>query len=140
MQTINQIQDEIIEDVSVFDDNNDKLEYLIDLGKSLPKLGEEYKTPEYEIHGCQSKVWLRAYSKNNLLFFEGDSNGIIPKGIISLLVKILSGHSAKEIAECDLYFIEKTGLQQFLSMNRSNGLPNMVKKMKFYGIAFQAAN
>ena len=74
MQTINQIQDEIIEDVSVFDDNNDKLEYLIDLGKSLPKLGEEYKTPEYEIHGCQSKVWLRAYSKNNLLFFEGDSN------------------------------------------------------------------
>lgn len=138
MQTINEIQDEIIEDFSLYEDWNDKYEYLIGFGKSLPLIDEQYKTDENRIHGCQSKVWLHAEIENGKLNFFADSDAIITKGVIGLLVKVLSGHTPKEVAECDLYFIENIGLKEHLSPTRANGLVSMIKKMKTYGIAFQA--
>jgi len=138
MQSINDIQDEIIEDFSMYEDWNDKYEYLIEFGKSLPLIDEQYKTEENRIHGCQSKVWLHSELKDGKLYFYADSDAIITKGVIGLLVNVLSGHSPKEIAECDLYFIRKIGLQEHLSPTRANGLVSMIKKMKTYGIAYQA--
>lgn len=137
MQSINDIQDEIIEDFSMYDDWNDKYEYLIEFGKSLPLIEEQYKTEENRIHGCQSRVWLHGEIKNDKLYFYADSDAIITKGIVGLLVKVLSGHTPAEIANSDLYFIEKIGLKEHLSPNRANGLVAMIKKMKTYGIAFQ---
>ena len=139
MQSINNIQNEIIEDFSMYDDWNDKYEYLIEFGKSLPIMEEQYKTEDNRIHGCQSKVWLQPEIKDDKLFFHADSDAIITKGIVGLLVKVLSGHTPKEIADSDLYFINKIGLQEHLSPTRANGLVSMIKKMKTYGIAFQAA-
>lgn len=130
MQTINEIQNEIIEDFSMLEDWNDKYEYLIDFGKSLPLIDEQYKTEGNRIHGCQSRVWLHAEIKENQLFFYADSDAIITKGIVGLLVKVLSGHTPKEIAETELYFIEKIGLKEHLSPTRANGLVSMIKKMK----------
>ena len=138
MQSINDIQDEIIEDFSMYNDWNDKYEYLIEFGKSLPLIDEQYKTEENRIHGCQSRVWLHAELKEYKLYFFADSDAIITKGIVGLLVKVLSGHTPKEIAESELYFIEKIGLKEHLSPTRANGLVSMIKKMKTYGIAFQA--
>ncbi|HRH58794.1 MAG TPA: SufE family protein [Chitinophagales bacterium] len=140
MQSINDIQNEIIEDFSMYDDWNDKYEYLIEFGKSLPLIEEQYKTEENRIHGCQSKVWLHGAIKDGKLYFFADSDAIITKGIVGLLVKVLSGHTPKDIADADLYFIGKIGLQEHLSPTRANGLVSMIKKMKTYGIAFQAAN
>lgn len=137
MKSINEIQDEIIEDFSMYEDWNDKYEYLIEFGKSLQPLEEQYKTEENRIHGCQSKVWLQPELKNNKLYFYADSDAIITKGIVGLLVKVLSGHTPIEIANSDLYFIGKIGLQEHLSPTRANGLVSMIKKMKTYGIAFQ---
>lgn len=137
-KTINDIQDEITEDFSMFDDWNDKYEYLIEFGKSLPVLDEKYKTEDNRIHGCQSRVWLNAYLKEGKLYFDADSDAIITKGIVGLLVKVLSGHTPKEVADSELYFIEKIGLKDHLSPNRANGLVSMIKKMKTYGIAYQA--
>lgn len=134
MKTINQIQDDIIDDFSMYDDWNDKYEYLIDFGKSLPLIEEQFKTEENRIHGCQSRVWLHAEAKENKLYFYADSDAIITKGIVGLLVKVLSGHSAKEIAETELYFIEKIGLKEHLSPTRANGLVSMIKKMKLEAI------
>lgn len=136
---MNDIQDEIIEDFSMFDDWNDKYEHLIGFGKSLAPMAEQYKTEDNRIHGCQSRVWLHAYMENEKLYFIADSDAIITKGIVGLLVKVLSGHTPKEVAECELYFIEKIGLKEHLSPTRANGLLSMIKKMKTYGIAFQAA-
>lgn len=130
MKTINQIQDEIIEDFSMYDDWNDKYEYLIDFGKTLPLIPEQYKTEENRIHGCQSKVWLHAEIKETKLYFYADSDAIITKGIVGLLVKVWSGHTPKEIATSDLYFIDKIGLKEHLSPTRANGLVSMIKKMK----------
>ncbi len=138
MQPINDIQNEIIEDFSIYEDWNDKYEYLIEFGKSLPLIAEQYKTEDNRIHGCQSKVWLHAELKDGKVFFFADSDAIITKGIVGLLVKVLSGHTPKEIAESELYFIEKIGLKEHLSPTRANGLVSMIKKMKTYGIAFQA--
>ncbi len=140
MQTIHDIQDEIIDDFSIYEDWNDKYEYLIEFGKSLPLLEEQYKTEENRIHGCQSRVWLHAEMKDNKLFFYADSDAIITKGIVGLLVKVLSGHAPKEIAEADLYFIEKIGLKEHLSPTRANGLVSMVKKMRYYAIGYIAEN
>jgi cysteine desulfuration protein SufE len=148
MQSINNIQDEIIEDFSMYDDWNDKYEYLIEFGKSLPIMEEQYKTEDNRIHGCQSKVWLQPEIKDDKLFFHADSDAIITKGIVGLLVKVLSGHTPKEIADSDLYFINKIvrqknygiAFQEHLSPTRANGLVSMIKKMKTYGIAFQAAH
>lgn len=136
MKNINTIQNEIIEDFSMLEDWNDKYEYLIDFGKSLPLIDEQYKTEENRIHGCQSRVWLHAEMKENQLFFYADSDAIITKGIISLLVKVLSGHTPKEIAETELYFIEKIGLKEHLSPTRANGLVSMIKRMKIVALSY----
>ncbi len=140
MQTINAIQDEIIEEFSVFDDWMDKYSLLIDLGNSLPALDEQYKTNENLIEGCQSRVWLHADYRDGLVWFEAESDAIIVKGIVSLLVRTLSGHTPDEILNTDLYFIEQIGLTEHLSPTRSNGLVAMVKQMRMYALAFQVKN
>ncbi len=140
MQTIHEIQDEIIEEFSVFDDWMDKYSLLIDLGNSLPTLDESYKTNENLIEGCQSRVWLHADYRDGRVWFEAESDAIIVKGIVSLLVRILSGHTPDEIISADLYFIEHIGLTEHLSPTRSNGLVAMVKQMRMYALAFQVKN
>lgn len=136
--TINDIQDKIINDFSLFDEWDEKYGYIIELGKKLSPFSEEYKTEEYKIKGCQSQVWLHAYLQDDKVFFEADSDAIIVKGLVSLLIKILSGHKPQEIANADLYFMEKIGMKQHLSPTRSNGLASMVKQMKLYAIAYNA--
>ncbi|MDR2836059.1 MAG: SufE family protein [Bacteroidales bacterium] len=135
--TINEIQDEIIQNFSVFDDWMDKYEYLIDLGKNLNSLDDKFHTNQNLIDGCQSKVWLNAELINEKIVFSADSDAIITKGIVSLLIKVLSDQSPEDILSADLYFIEKTGLQQHLSPTRSNGLLSMIKQMRYYALAFQ---
>lgn len=130
METIEQIQDEIIEDFSLFDDWMQKYEYIIELGKSLPLIEEEYKKDEFLIRGCQSRVWMRAERKGDRMFFKADSDAIITKGLIALLIKVLSGHTAQDIAQADLYFIDRIGLREHLSPTRSNGLASMIQQMK----------
>lgn len=129
-------QDAIIENFELFDDWEQKYEYIIDLGKKLSGLAEEHKTEENIIKGCQSLVWLNAYSKDGLVFFEADSQAIIVKGLVNMLLQVLSGQKAKEILEADLYFIEKVGLTSHLAQTRSNGLASMVKQMKTYALAY----
>lgn len=138
MASINDIQDEIIEDFSLYEDWNDKYEYLIEFGKSLQSLDEVYKTEENLIKGCQSKVWMHAEMQDDKLVFLADSEAIITKGIVGLLVKVLSHHTPKEIAETELYFIDKIGLKEHLSPTRANGLVSMIKKMKAYGLGFSS--
>lgn len=135
---INEIQDEIIEEFDLFDDWEGKYEYIIDLGKKLTKLADEYKTEDNIIKGCQSTVWLHAYMNEDKLIFEADSEAIIVKGLVSMLVKVLTNHTPKEIMNADLYFIEKVGLASHLAQTRSNGLASMVKQMKAYAVAYQA--
>ncbi|TAE37195.1 MAG: SufE family protein [Runella slithyformis] len=136
--TINQIQDELVEEFELFDDWEGRYEYIIDLGKKLKPLQEAQKTEDNIIKGCQSRVWLDAHLKENKLFFEADSDAIIVKGLVNMLVKVLSGHPPEEIAKADLYFMQRIGLQQHLAQTRSNGLASMVKQMKNYAVAFQA--
>ena len=133
--SINTIQDEIIDEFAFFDDWMEKYEYIIDLGKNLPLIDEKYKDENHLIKGCQSQVWLHAEDEAGKVKFTADSDAIITKGIIALLVRVLSGQSAKDIAKADLYFIDKIGLKEHLSPTRSNGLVSMVKQMKMYGIA-----
>jgi len=132
---IKEIQDEIIEDFSYFDDWMDKYEYIIDLGKKLPLIDEQYKDPTHRITGCQSQVWLHAEMKDGKVEFTADSDAVITKGIIALLVRVLNSQPAKDIAESDLYFIDQIGLKEHLSPTRSNGLLSMVKQIKMYGVA-----
>lgn len=137
--TINQQQDEIIEEFSDLDDWMDRYAYIIDLGNTLPPISEEYKTPEYLIEGCQSRAWLRAdLDENGKIHYTADSDAIIVKGIISLLLKVLNDHTPQEILDADLYFIDKIGLSEHLSPTRSNGLTALVKQMKLYAIAYKA--
>lgn len=138
MSTINQIQDELIEDFELFDDWESKYEYIIDLGKQLPTLDDKYKTEENIIKGCQSRVWLQTSIQGNNLIFDADSDAIIVRGLVSMLVKVLSGHTPEEIAQSELYFMERIGLHQHLAQTRSNGLASMVKQMKAYAIGYQA--
>lgn len=138
--TINETQDQIIDEFELFDDWADKYEYIIDLGKKLPPLDARYKTEENIIKGCQSRVWLHAYLEGNLLKFEADSDAIIVKGLVSILVRTLSGHTPEEIANANVYVLEKVGLQQHLAQTRSNGLASMLKQMKNYAVAFQLVN
>lgn len=140
MQQIDDIQNEIVEEFSFFDDWMEKYEYIIDLGKDLPKIDEEKKTDEHLIKGCQSQVWLDAQAENDIVHFYADSDAVITKGIIALLIRVLSGQSAEDIAKADLYFIDTIGLKEHLSPTRSNGLVSMVKKMKTYGLAFAHQN
>jgi cysteine desulfuration protein SufE len=137
--TINEKQDELIADFELFDDWESKYEYIIDLGKQLPPLDEQYKNEDNIIKGCQSRVWLHAYLNDaNALVFEADSDAIIVRGLVSMLVRVLSGHSPETIAGTNLYFMERIGLHQHLAQTRSNGLASMVKQMKAYAIAYQA--
>ena len=135
--TINELQDDFIETFELFDDWEQKYEYIIDLGKKLPDLDEQYKTDDNIIKGCQSVVWLHADFKDGRVFFEGDSQAIIVKGLVSMLLKVLSGHTPDEILDADLYFINKTGLTSHLAQTRSNGLASMVKQMKTYALAYK---
>ncbi len=128
--TINEIQDEIIEEFELFDDWADKYEYIIDLGKKLKPFPEAAKTEENIIKGCQSRVWLDAHMQGENLVFEADSEAIIVKGLVSMLVRILSNHKPIDIAKVDLYFIDKIGMTSHLAQTRSNGLASMVKRMK----------
>ena len=132
---IDEIQNEIIEEFELFDDWLDKYEHIIDLGKHLPLIEDKYKKEDYLIKGCQSQVWLHASKKEDKVIFTADSDAVITKGIIALLIRVLSGQQAKEIATADLFFIPKIGLHEHLSPTRSNGLLHMVKQMKMYGIA-----
>jgi cysteine desulfuration protein SufE len=136
--SINEIQDEIIDEFSLFGDWMGKYEYIIDLGKQLPLIEEKYKDEKHLIKGCQSRVWLHADKEKEHLTFTADSDAIITKGIIALLIRVLSGQKAEDIAQADLYFIDQIGLKEHLSQTRSNGLVSMVKQMKMYGLAFDA--
>lgn len=137
--SINELQDEIIEEFELFEDDwEGKYEYIIDLGKKLSTLAEEFKTDDNIIKGCQSVVWLNAKYENGLVIFEGDSQSIIVKGLVNMLLKVLSKHSPTEILNADLYFIEKIGLTSHLAQTRSNGLASMVKQMKTYALAYQS--
>ena len=136
--TINEIQDEITEEFAFFYDWMDKYEYIIELGKKLPLIKDQYKDEDHLIKGCQSQVWLQADLENDQVKFTADSDAVITKGIIALLIRVLSGQSPDAIAKADLYFIEKIGLREHLSPTRSNGLLSMVKQMKMYGLALTA--
>lgn len=134
--TINEIQDEIIEDFTVLDDWMDRYQLLIDLGSEQPALPEADKVDQNLIDGCQSRVWLVCDQKDGILTFRAESDALIVKGIAALLVKVLSGHTAQEILDADLYFIREIGLNEHLSPTRSNGLLAMVKQMRMYALAF----
>ncbi len=121
----------------MFDDWEGKYEYIIDLGKQLAPLAEEHKLDGNKIKGCQSTVWLVSRYENGLIHFEADSDAIIVRGLVSMLIKVLSGHSPAEIADADLYFIDRIGMTKHLAQTRSNGLLSMVKQMKFYALAYQ---
>lgn len=136
--TINEIQDQIIEEFELFDDWTDKYEYIIEMGKKLPDLDAQFKVDENKIKGCQSNVWLTSELKENKLNFFADSDAVIVKGLVSMLIRVLSGHAPSDIANADLYFIDKIGMTQHLAQTRSNGLLSMVKQMKFYGLAYEA--
>ena len=135
--TINELQDTVIEEFSAFDDWMDKYALLIDLGNSLPPLEEKYKTESNLIEGCQSRVWLQADYEDGKIIFKGESDAAIVKGIVSLLINVLSGHTPQEILDTDLYFIEQIGLKEHLSPTRSNGLVAMVKQMRMYALAYR---
>ena len=134
--TINEIQNEIIEEFSAFDDWMDRYALLIDMGNALPPLDEKYKTESQLIEGCQSRVWLQADLVNGTIVFQAESDALIVKGIVSLLIRVLSNHTPHEIMDADLFFIEQIGLRQHLSPTRSNGLYSMLKQMKLYALAF----
>lgn len=138
MKTINELQDEVVEEFSDFDDWMDKYQMLIDLGNDLKPLDEKYKTEQNLIDGCQSRVWLQCDLVDGKLVFTADSDALIVKGIIALLIQVLSGHTPKEILDADLYFIDKIGLRDHLSPTRSNGLLAMVKQIKAYAVAYNS--
>lgn len=140
--SINSLQDQIIDDFSAFDDWMDKYQMLIELGNNLAPLDEKYKTPQNLIEGCQSRVWIQAdYDENTkLIHFTGESDAVIVKGLVSLIISVLSDHTPDEILNSDLYFIEEIGLKEHLSPTRSNGLLAMVKQMRVYALAFKMKN
>jgi len=137
MATINEIQNQIVSEFSVFDDWMDKYSLLIDMGNELPDMDIKYKTQNNLIEGCQSRVWLQADYSDGKVFFSGDSDAVIVKGIVSLLIRVFSGHTPDEILSADLYFIDAIGLKEHLSPTRSNGLVSMLKQMRMYALAFR---
>ncbi|MBQ4387534.1 MAG: SufE family protein [Prevotella sp.] len=136
--TINEIQDEIIEEFDGLDDWMDRYQMLIDLGNEQEPLAEQYKVEQNLIDGCQSRVWLQADLVDGKIHFQAESDALIVKGIVSLLIRVLSGHTPQEIVDADLYFIERIGLREHLSPTRSNGLLAMVRQMRMYALAFGA--
>lgn len=135
--SINEIQDEIIAEFSDFDDWMDRYQLLIDMGSEQEPLNEQYKTEQNLIDGCQSRVWLQADFIDGMVHFRAESDALIVKGIVALLVRVLSGHTPQEILDADLYFIDRIGLREHLSPTRSNGLGAMLKQMKMYALAFK---
>ena len=135
--TLTEVQDQIIDEFSVFDEWLDKYDYLIDLSKELPVIDEKHRTDQYVIKGCQSRVWVDAHMAEGKIYFSADSDAIITKGIIALLIRVLNGRTPQEILDCDLYFIDRIGLRENLSPTRANGLLAMIKQMKLYALAFQ---
>ncbi|KAF2339446.1 SufE family protein [Flavobacterium tistrianum] len=136
--TIKEIQDEIIDEFSMFDDWMQRYEYIIELGKSLPLIKEEYKTDDNLIKGCQSKVWLQGEEQGDKIVFTADSDAILTKGIIAILIRAFSNQKAKDILEADTEFIDEIGLKEHLSATRANGLVSMIKNIKMYALAFDA--
>lgn len=136
--TINQLQENIIDEFDQFDDWMDKYALLIDLGNSLEAIEEKHKTPQNIIEGCQSRVWLHAEYNNGIITYKGESDAILVKGIVALLIQVFSGHTPDEILNAELYFIDKIGLREHLSPTRSNGLVAMVKQMRMYALAFKS--
>ncbi len=136
--SINEIQDQIIEEFAYFDNWADKYEFIIELGKKMPALDAEYKVDANKIKGCQSNVWIIANLEGDKIVYHADSDSVIVKGLASLLVRVLSGQTPDDIINSDLYFIEKIGMTQHLAQTRSNGLLSMLKQMKFYGMAYKA--
>lgn len=130
------IQDEIIEEFSVFDDWLDKYDYLIQLSETLPPMDEKYRTERYIIEGCQSRVWVSAELRDGRVWYSADSDAIITKGIVALLIRVMSGRTPQEILDTELYFIDRTGLSENLSPTRSNGLLAMIKQMRMYALAY----
>lgn len=137
MKSIQEKQNQIIDEFNFFQDWSEKYQYLIDLGKSLPDFDQNNKIDSNLIDGCQSKVWLNSSFNNNIVIFEADSDAIISKGIISLLIRVFSGHNPKDILEANIDFIEKIGLNSHLSQTRANGLLSMIKQIKIYALAYQ---
>ena len=136
--TVNEEQDKIIDEFSIFDDWLDKYNLLIDMGKEVPAIDPKHKVKDFLIEGCQSKVWLHPDFEDGKITFTADSDAIITRGIVSLLIKVLSGRTPDEIISAELYFIDKIGLRQNLSPTRSNGLLSMVRQMKLYAMAYKA--
>ena len=140
MQTIQEIEQSLIEEFEMFDDWMDKYNYIIELGKELPLIEEQCKTPDSLIEGCQSQVWLHPEYKEGRIYFTADSDAIITKGIVNLLVKVFSGRTPQEILDDDLSYLDAIGLKEHLSPTRSNGLASMIKQLKMYAVAFKAAS
>ena len=138
MPTIAEIEAEIVDDFELFDDWMERYAYIIEIGKNMPDLDDQYKSEPYRVHGCQSMVWLHATSANGTVQFEADSDAFITKGLIGLLIKVLSGQPARDIQQAELAFIDQIGIRQHLSTNRSNGLSAMIKKMKHYATQFSS--
>lgn len=138
MSNIEETKEEIVEEFSLFEDWMDKYEYLIELGKSLPLIDEKYKIEDNIIKGCQSQVWLHAEADGNKVHFTADSDAILTKGIIALLIRVLDGHPPEEITQAEMDFVDEIGLKEHLSPTRANGLVNMIKQMKYYALALQA--
>lgn len=135
--TIKEIQEEIIDEFSMFEDWEERYQYMIDLGKTLPLIDEQFKTEENIIKGCQSKVWVHAEMENDKVVFTADSDAIITKGIIAILIRVFSNQSPKDIIEANTDFIDEIGLKEHLSPTRANGLVSMIKQLKMYAIAYQ---
>ena len=138
--TITELQAEIIDEFSMFDEWDERFQYVIDLGKGLPLIDEQYKVEENTIKGCQSKVWLKADQENGNIVFTADSDAIITKGIIAILIRVFSNHSPAEILEADTKFIDEIGLKDHLSPTRANGLVSMIKQIKMYALVYDSQN
>lgn len=138
--TINEIQDSIIEEFSVFDQWLDKYDYLIELADGLPAIDPAKRNDQHLIEGCQSRVWVDARLEDGKVYYSADSDAIITKGIVALLIRVLNGHTPQEILDADLYFIDRIGLKENLSPTRSNGLVSMIKQMRLYALAFASKN
>ncbi|HBF18672.1 MAG: Fe-S metabolism protein SufE [Owenweeksia sp.] len=136
--TIRETQEDIVDEFGMFTDWMEKYEYLIELGKSLPLIDEQYKTEDNLIKGCQSQVWLHAEHENGKVKYTADSDAILTKGLIALMIRVLSNHKPEEIVKADMSFIDEVGLKEHLSPTRANGLASMIKQMKFYALALQA--
>ena len=138
--TIQEIQDEIVDEFSLFDDWMQRYEYIIDLGKSLPLIDEKYKTEDNIIKGCQSRVWVHAYENDDKIIFTADSDAILTKGIIAILIRAFSNQKSSDILNANTAFIDTIGLKEHLSPTRANGLVSMIKQIKMYALAFNAKN